>query len=53
MDYVSLFLIGLFVFVLGFYCGGRYRKARLHGKTRAQALAGIVIQGGGGPPPVR
>jgi hypothetical protein len=48
MDYVSLFLIGLFVFVLGFYCGGRYRQARLHGKTRAQAVMAMV--GGGGNP---
>jgi len=48
MDYVSLFLICLFIFVLGFYCGGRYRKARMDGKTRVQAIKALV-GGGGGP----
>jgi hypothetical protein len=50
MDYITLVLIGL-GFAAGCWCGSRYRSARVAGKTRMQSL--IVIQGGGGPPPVR
>jgi hypothetical protein len=53
MDYITLALVGLLLLCLGFVAGSRYRQCRMNGKTRAQSLAGIVTQGGGGPPPVR
>jgi hypothetical protein len=53
MDYITLALVGLLLLFVGFAAGSRYRKCRLEGKTRIQSLKGIVIQGGGGPPPVR
>ena len=53
MDYITLALVGLLLLVVGFVAGSRYRGARITGKTRMQSLTSIVIQGGGGPPPVR
>jgi hypothetical protein len=52
MDYITLALVGLLLLVAGFLAGGRYRESRLNGKTRVQSLKSIV-QGGGGPDPIR
>ena len=52
MDYLTVSLIALLTFCLGGFAGSRYRKARLEGATRAQALK-VVIQGGGGPLPIK
>jgi hypothetical protein len=53
MDYITLVLVGLLLLFVGFAAGSRYRQGRMAGNTRVQSLKGIVIQGGGGPPPVR
>ena len=53
MDYTTLSLVGLLLLFVGFICGSRYRESRVAGKTRVQSIKGIVIQGGGGPPPVK
>jgi hypothetical protein len=53
MDYITLALVGLLLLFVGFAAGSRYRKCRLEGKTRVQALKGIVTQGGGGPFPIK
>jgi hypothetical protein len=57
MDYITLALVGLLLLFVGLAAGGwagsRYRKCRLEGKTRVQALKGIVTQGGGGPFPIK
>jgi hypothetical protein len=50
MEYVITAVVCL---LLGFFGGSQYRKARMAGNTRVQSLKGIVIQGGGGPPPVK
>jgi hypothetical protein len=53
MDYTTLSLVGLLLLFVGFAAGSRYRQGRVDGKSRVDSLKGIVIQGGGGPPPIK
>ena len=42
MDYVTLALVGLLLLVIGFFCGSQYRKGRVAGMGRVQALKSVV-----------
>ena len=42
MDYTTLALVGLLLLVVGIVVGSQYRKGRIAGMSRVQALKSVV-----------